>query len=251
MSDLLIGMVGIIILLILFVMEMPIAFAMALVGLVGFSVLTSFDGGLALLARDVYDQFSSYMLTALAAFVLMGTYAFAAGITSRLYDVCYKWLGPIRGGIAIASAVACAGFAAICGSMAATAATVGKVALPEMRQRNYDNALAAGCVAAGGTLGILIPPSGMLIVYGILTEQSIGKLFIAGILPGLVLVLLFVSYIVVYCLKNPLAGPRGPQTSWAKKFKSLSGLLEVIVLFGLVIGGLFHLLAGFIYSLFS
>ncbi len=239
MSDLLIGIIGIAVLLLLFLLEMPIAFSMALVGFVGFCILTSFHAGLNILARDVYTQFSNYSLTPLVTFILMGNYAFATGITSRLYDASYKWVGQYRGGLAISSILACSGFAAICGSMSATAATVGRVAMPEMRKRGYSDTLAAGCIAAGGTLGIMIPPSNAFILYGILTEQSIGSLFIAGILPGLVLAGLFIVVIVIICQRDPQAGPSGPHTSWIVKFKSLAALIEVLVLFGLVIGGLF------------
>ena len=242
MNELWIGIIGIVVLLVFFVLEMPIAIAMALVGFIGLCILSSVHGGLNLLARDIYLQFSVYSLTAITSFVMMGCYAFATGITSRLYDASYKWAGQYRGGLAMASVVACAFFAAICGSSAATAATVGKIALPEMLKRGYQGELAAGCVASGGTLGILIPPSSIMIVYGVITQQSIGKLFIAGIVPGVILTLLFVGVIYITCKRNPNAGPQGPHTSWGAKFKSLTGLVEVVVLFGLVIGGLF---AGF------
>jgi C4-dicarboxylate transporter DctM subunit len=234
-----IGLIGIIVLLIFFALEMPIAFSMALVGFVGFSFLTSFNAGLSILARDVYEQLSAYTLTAITTFVTMGCYAYATGITARLYDASYKWVGQYRGGLAMASVFACSGFAAISGSTVATAATIGRVAIPEMRSRGYDSELTAGTIAAGGTLGILIPPSNMMIVYGIITQQSIGKLFIAGFIPGIVLTGLFALVIYLICRRRPQAGPAGPTTHWGVKFKSLAGLLEVLVLFGLVIGGLF------------
>ncbi len=239
MNPLLVGLIGIGVLIIFFIIEMPIAFSMALVGLVGFCSLTSINGGLSILARDIFDQFSTFTLTAITTFVLMGTYAFATGITTRVYDASYKWAGQLRGGLAMASVFACAGFAAICGSTVATAATVGKVALPEMKKHGYDDSLATGCVAAGGTLGILIPPSAMMIVYGVVTQQSIGRLFIAGIIPGIILTIFFAIVVYIICKRNPNAGPPGPRTSWATKLKSLTGLIEVLVLFGLVIGGLF------------
>lgn len=239
MNSLEVGLIGIGVLLIFFVLEMPIAFSMALVGLIGFCYLTSLNAGLSILARDILDQFSTYTLTAITTFVLMGTFAFATGITTRVYDASYKWAGQLRGGLAMASVFACAGFAAICGSTVATAATVGKVALPEMKKHGYDDSLATGCVAAGGTLGILIPPSAMMIVYGVVTQQSIGRLFIAGIIPGIILTIFFAIVVYIICKRNPNAGPPGPRTSWATKLKSLTGLIEVLVLFGLVIGGLF------------
>lgn len=233
------GVVGIIVLLVFFVLEMPIAFSMALVGFVGFSLLTSFNAGLSILARDVYEQMSAYTLTAITTFVTMGCYAYATGITGRLFDACYNWVGQYRGGLAMASIFACSGFAAISGSTVATSATIGRVAIPEMRRHGYDNELIAGCIAAGGTLGILIPPSNMMIVYGIITQQSIGKLFISGFIPGIILTGLFALVVFLICRRKPQAGPAGPVTSWGAKFKSLLGLIEVLVLFALVIGGLF------------
>jgi len=239
MSPPVIGAIGIVILLLFFVMEMPIAFSMAVVGFVGFSLLTSFNAGLSIIARDVYNEFSAYTLTAITTFITMGCYAYATGITTRLYDTSYRWVGQYRGGLAMASVFACSGFAAISGSTVATAATIGKVAIPEMKSRGYDNELTAGCIAAGGTLGILIPPSNMMIVYGIITQQSIGKLFIAGFLPGVLLTGLFALVVFIICRLRPQAGPAGPSNSWRVKFKSLLGLAEVMILFGLVIGGLF------------
>jgi len=217
---------------------MPIAFTMALTGFVGFTYLTSLSGSLFLLSNGFYFQFTSYTMLVVPLFVLMGEVAFHAGISKRLYDTAYAWLGYIPGGLAMATIGACAGFAAICGSSAATAATMGTVALPEMKKSNYDQAFATGTVAAGGTLGILIPPSIVLIVYGIQTELSIGKLFIAGILPGLVLSAIFMVCILVMCLARPALGPAGPKTTLKQKIKSLSGTIEMLTLFFLVIGGL-------------
>jgi len=172
-------------------------------------------------------------------FVLMGEIAFHAGISRKIYDTAYAWLGFIPGGLAVATIGACAGFAAICGSSTATAATMGTVALPEMKKFKYDQAFATGTVAAGGTLGILIPPSIVLIVYGIQTELSIGKLFIAGILPGIVLSVLFTLCILFMCFtKTGLVGSTAPKTTFKQKIKSLSGTLEMLILFFLVIGGL-------------
>jgi tripartite ATP-independent transporter DctM subunit len=172
-------------------------------------------------------------------FILMGTFAFASGISQRLYRTTYTWAGQLTGGLTIATVLACAGFAAICGSTAATAATMGKIALPEMKKYKYDDTLATGTVAAAGTLGILIPPSTVLIVYGILTEESIGKLFIAGVLPGILLSLSFVATVVFLCLRNPKLGPPGNPTSWREKLRATTGIIEAIILFFLAIGGLF------------
>jgi tripartite ATP-independent transporter DctM subunit len=233
------GIAGIVLLLVLFLLRMPVAFAMAFVGFVGFAYLSGSDAALSLLASDIYESFSSYPLSVIPMFILMGSFAFASGISKRLYDTTYTWVGALRGGLTIATVLACAGFAAICGSTAATAATMGKIALPEMKKHNYDDTLATGTVAGAGTLGILIPPSTVLIVYGILVEESIGKLFIAGILPGIILSLLFVAVVVLLCLRNPELGPPGDPTSWKAKIKATTGILPATILFFLAIGGLF------------
>jgi tripartite ATP-independent transporter DctM subunit len=233
------GIVGIAVLLFLFLLRMPVGFAMALVGVVGFAYLSGFESALALLAQDIYETFSAYPLSVIPLFILMGSFAFASGISERLYRTTHTWVGSYRGGLTIATVLACSGFAAISGSTAATAATMGKIALPEMRKYKYDNTLATGCVAAAGTLGILIPPSTVLIVYGILVEESIGKLFIAGVLPGILLSLAFVATVALLCFRNPKLGPSGAPTSWWEKLRATTGIIEAIILFFLAIGGLF------------
>jgi C4-dicarboxylate transporter DctM subunit len=233
------GIVGIVLLLVLFLLRMPVAFAMALVCFAGFGYLCDSGPALNLLAQDIYESFSSYPLSVIPMFILMGSFAFASGISRRLYSTAYNWVGEFRGGLTIATVLACSGFAAICGSTAATAATMGRIALPEMKKYNYDNALATGTVAAAGTLGILIPPSTVLIVYGLLTEESIGKLFVAGVLPGAILSLLFVATVALLCWRNPHLGPPGPATSWSRKLRSATGIIPATVLFILTIGGLF------------
>jgi len=232
------GVVGIVALVLLFLMKMPIAFAMAFVGFVGFAYLGGIDSALALLSQDILDTFTSYPLSVIPMFILMGSFAYASGISNRLFATTYTWVGSLRGGLTIATVLACAGFAAICGSTAATAATMGKIALPEMKRYKYDDTLATGTVAAAGTLGILIPPSTVLIVYGILVEESIGKLFVAGIVPGIILSLMFVATVAILCLRNPALGPPGESTTWAAKVKATSGIVEAVILFLLAIGGL-------------
>jgi len=238
-SQVLIGVIGIIILLVMFVMSMPIGFAMALVGLVGFCYLVSPDAGLSLLARDVFASFSSYSLTVIPMFIFMGSLAYATGMSRRLYDASYKMFGQMRGGLVMATIAGCAGFAAICGSTNATAAAMGKVALPEMKRYGYDDSLATGSVAAAGTLGILIPPSTIFIVYGILTEQSIGKLFVAGVFPGFLLAILFIVVVAILCWRKPSLAPRGNPSTLKEKITGLAGITEMMVLFALVMGGLF------------
>jgi len=239
MSPVTIGIIGIGVLLIMFLFRMPIAFAMALVGFAGFAYLSTPGAALGLLARDIFDSFTSYPLSVIPMFILMGSFAFASGISRRLYETAYTWVGQLRGGLTIATVLACAGFGAICGSSTATAATMGKIALPEMKKYNYDDTLATGTVAAAGTLGILIPPSTVLIVYGLLTEESIGKLFIAGVFPGILLSLFFALTVFFICLRNPTLGPPGAPTSWRKKLGATTGIIETFILFGLAIGGLF------------
>ena len=233
------GIIGIIVLVVLLYSKMPVGFAMGFLGLIGFSYVVNFDAGLNLLARDVWDVFSSYNLTVIPLFVFMGQIAFHAGISRRLYDSAYVLLGHRRGGLAMTTVGACAAFSAICGSTNATAATMATVALPEMKRYGYDMGLATGTVAAAGSLGILIPPSVIFIVYGILTEQSIGKLFAAGILPGILLCFLFLLTIHLRVMKNPSLAPPGPKSSIRKKFRSFAGILETMILFALVMGGIF------------
>ena len=233
------GIVGIGLLLLLFVLKFPVAFSMALVGFAGFAYLVGFNPALGLLAQDIFETFSSYPLSVIPMFILMGNYAYASGISQRLFNTAYAWVGHFRGGLTIATVLACSGFAAICGSTAATAATMGQIALPEMKKYGYDDKLATGTVAAAGTLGILIPPSTIFIVYGIMTEGSIGKLFISGVLPGAILTLFFVLTVAYLCIRHPELGPPGEPVTWAKRFKAFSGIVEAMVLFAVTIGGLF------------
>ena len=236
------GMIGFAALIILMFLRMPVGFVMAIVGYLGFGILISWNAASSLLIRDVYSTFSAYNLTVIPLFVLMGQIAFHSGISGRLFHSAHKFFGHLPGGLAIATIGACAGFSAVCGSTSATAATMASVALPEMKKFKYDPALATGVVAAGGSLGILIPPSTIFIIYGIMTEQSIGELFLAGVLPGILLTCFFVLSILIWTYFRPEIGPRGPKTTWREKFKSLSGLIETLILFALVMGGLF---AGF------
>ncbi|PLX82661.1 MAG: C4-dicarboxylate ABC transporter permease [Desulfuromonas sp.] len=234
-----IGIIGVVLLLVGLFSRMPVGFVMGILGLGGFSYVVNFQAGLSLLARDVWDVFSSYGLTVIPLFVFMGQIAFQSGISRRLYHAAYVLMGHRRGGLALATVGACAAFAAISGSTNATAATMATVTVPEMRRRRYDMGLATGTVAAAGSLGILIPPSVIFIVYGILTEQSIGKLFAAGVLPGLLLCTLFFATILLQVRLRPDLAPPGPRTSLRRKVKSFAGIVETLFLFALVMGGLF------------
>ncbi len=234
-----ISVLGFVLLLVLLASSMPIAYVMGLVGIAGFALVVSPEAALHLAGIDLYGTFSSYNLTTIPLFVLMGQVAFHTGISRGLFNAAYHWLGWLPGGLAMSTVGACTAFGAICGSGPATAATMTSVALPEMRRYHYNMELACGAVAAGGSLGMLIPPSIVFIVYAMLTEQSIGKLFIAGIIPGLLIALLFCLTIYLNCKRRPELGPAGPPTTWREKFSSLRGVVETIVLFVLVMGGMF------------
>lgn len=239
MTPLAVGFIGIGILFILLFSRMPIGFVMALVGFAGFAYLTGFDAALGILRIVPYRTFSDYGLSVIPLFILMGSFCFYAGLSKDLYDTVHKWIGQLRGGLAMATVGACAGFAAISGSSLATAATMGTVALPEMKRHKYDDRLATGAVAAGGTIGILIPPSVALILYGVITEQSIGKLFLAGFIPGILEAVFYIVTIYILCKRNPLMGPPGPRTSLVQKITSLKDTWIVLALFVLVIGGIY------------
>ncbi len=233
------GIVGIVILIILLFSGMHIGVGMGLIGFLGFAYLSGFNSALGVLKTVPYSTFSQFDLSVIPLFILMGAFAFNAGLSEDLYRAVYKWLGHLRGGLAMATVGACACFAAICGSSLATAATLGSVALPEMKKYNYDPALATGSIAAGGTIGILIPPSVILVIYGIITELSIGKLFLAGFIPGILEAVFYMITISILTKINPNLGPRGPKTTMAEKFIALSKTWEVLFLFLLVIGGIY------------
>ncbi len=238
MSPSTIGIIGIGALLVIFLLRVPIAFSMALIGLLGCSYILGPKVGMAILARDFFAQFNSDALACIALFILMGNLGFRSGISKRLYDTAYRNVGQFRGGLCMATVIACAIFAAMCGSTTATAAAMGAIALPEMKRFKYNDSLATGCVAAAGTLGIMIPPSTIFVVYGLMTQQSIGKLFIAGILPGIVISILFILTVIIICRRNPTFAPPGEKTDWKRKVTSLVGFVDALFLFGLVIGGL-------------
>jgi len=238
MSPDVVGVVGIILMLMIFLTGMPVTYVMALVGWLGFSYIVSPEAGLQLLARDMVGTFQSSTLVVVPLFTLMGQFALQAGVSKRLYEVAHRFTGAMPGGLAMATVLACTGFGAVCGSSTATAATMATVGLPEMKSRNYSPALATGAVASGGSLGMLMPPSVVLIVYGVLTEASIGRLFVAGIIPALLIAHLFILAIAAVCWLRPKACPVGESYSWADKFAALREVGEVILVFLLVLGGL-------------
>lgn len=239
MSPTTIGIIGILIMLAMFMSRMPVAYVMALVGYVGFSIMISPKGGLNLLSRNIYETFSSYGLTTIPLFILMGQIAFNSGISRKLYDTAYRYFGSTRGGLAMATVTACTAFGAVCGSSPATAATMATVGLPEMRRYKYADELAAGSVASGGGLGMIMPPSVVLIVYGVLTEQSIGALFVAGIFPALLITVLFIFAVYIQCRISPDQGPPGETFTLRQKMRSLTGMIDTVAVFILVMGGMF------------
>jgi C4-dicarboxylate transporter, DctM subunit len=239
MEPLTIGLTGFFCMVLLMILRMPIGFSLAIVGFLGFCWLSGYSAGFSMLALAIYKAGASYALTVIPLFILMGQFANHSRMGYDLYQTVYRWIGFLPGGLAMASIGACAGFAAISGSSMATAATLGTVALPEMKRFKYDDALATGCVAAGGTLGILIPPSTVMIIYGILAEQPIGTLFIAGVIPGLLLSGLFMIAIYVMTRKNPALGPPGPRFTFKEKVVSLKDTWGILSLFLLIIGGLY------------
>lgn len=238
MSPELIGIIGMVLLILLFMTGMPVSIAMAFVGFLGFGYLMGFEAGIALLLRDFFEVFSTYPLNVIVLFVLMGSFAFASGMSRRMYDASYKMAGQLPAGLAVATVLACSGFAAICGSTAATAATIGRVAYSEMQRYGYRDTLSTGCIASAGSIGILIPPSTIFIVYGILTEQSIGKLFAAGILPGIMLTIFFIIVVFLITLGRSDVAPAGQQTTIVEKLKALLSIADILILFIVSIGGL-------------
>jgi tripartite ATP-independent transporter DctM subunit len=238
MNEVIIGICGLALVLLLFFTGIELGFAMALVGFLGFSYVVSVKAALNLLAKDVFDVFASYGFTVIPLFVFMGQVAFNAGIAKRMYDAAYKFIGHIPGGLAMATVAGATAFKAICGSSPATAATFASVAVPEMDRYGYSKKLSTGIVASVGTLGILMPPSVTLIVFGIITEQSIGALFLAGLIPGLIIAAFFICIIYGWCKINPSLGPQGERSTWKERIASLPEVAWVGVIFLLVIGGL-------------
>ncbi len=233
------SIIGFAFLLALVFLRVPIAFAMAAVGVAGFGFLVHWTAALSLIGQVTFGTALAYELSVLPLFILMGNFVNRAGLSEELYAASHAFLGHRRGGLAMATIVACGGFSAICGSSLATAATMSKVAMPSMRRYGYADSLATGAIAAGGTLGILIPPSIILVIYGLLTESSIGKLFAAGVLPGIVGVLFYLGAIRFIIARNPALGPPAERTAWPQRLRALRGVWGVIVLFVVVMGGIY------------
>ena len=242
MNEVLIGCIGLCLLLALFLTGIELAFAMTFVGFVGFAILRSLPAAVDLLAKDFFDAFASYAFVVVPLFVLMGQVAFNSGIAEKMYGTSRRFVGHVPGGLAMATVVGATIFKAISGSSLATAATFSSVAIPEMDKCGYSRKLSTGVVASVGTLGILIPPSGTLIILAMITDQSIGKLFLAGIVPGLLIAVLFLVTIAVWCRTNPSLAPRGQAASWKERARSVPQIFWPLLIFVITVGGL---LAGY------
>lgn len=238
MSEFAVGCACLIGLLILFLSGIELAFAMTIMGFVGFVYLRSFGAAVSLLGKDFFDAFSSYTYTVIPLFVLMGQIVFNSGMAEKLYGTVRKYIGHVSGGLAMATVVGAAIFKSISGSTLATAATFSSVAVPEMDKYGYNRKLSTGVVASVGTLGWLIPPSGNLIIYAMITDQSIGRLFLAGVFPGIMMAIFFLSVIAGWVKINPLLAQKGPKFSWSERIQSSSVIIWPVIIFVAVVGGL-------------
>ncbi|WP_417742459.1 TRAP transporter large permease [Salipiger sp.] len=239
MSPVLIGSAGFVLLLALLLLRIPVAFAMFTVGFVGIWMLNGLQAATGLLASETFALASNSELIVVPLFILMGNVASVTGMSRRLYEAAYATIGQVRGGLAAATVIGCGGFAALSGSSVASALTMGRTALAEMDRFNYSPRLSTGVVAAGGTLGILIPPSTGFVIYAILTEQSIGRLFMAGVLPGILLLTLFLLTVLLLCALKPSLGPKGPATTLSEKGRAFLGAIPILVVILLTIGGIY------------
>ena len=233
------GLFGMVAMLLMLLMRLPVAFTMFLVGFLGIAFLNGWNSAWSLLASETFTLASSPELIVIPLFIFMGNIASKSGMSSKLFDAAYAIVGSMRGGLASATILGCGGFAALSGSSVASALTMGKVALTEMDRFDYHKRLSSGVVAAGGTLGILIPPSTGFVIYAILTEQSIGRLFLAGILPGVLLTLLFILIITIICTIDPKYGPSGPETSLSEKMLALRNAAPIFLVVLVTIGGMY------------
>jgi len=239
MDPIMVGILGIVLLVVLLFAGIPVAFSLGITGFIGLIILTSLGQSLHYMASYLFGHISGYTLIVVPLFIFMGHLAFAARISEDIYSVAHKWLGQLRGSLAIATIAGAAGFAATCGSSTATAAAIGKVSLPEMEKYGYDMKLATGAVSAGGLLGIMIPPSVPLVLYGILTQESIGKMLMAGIIPGILTAVIFSVGIFLLCKRNPKLAGKAPVFSWGERLGSLKGIFSVLILFLIVMGGIY------------
>lgn len=239
MSLVTMALIGLAVLFLLMMLRMPISFSMLIVGFLGLLAVASPRAAFSVVTADLWNQFSSYTMSVIPLYILMGEIVFRTGVNQSLFKAAYSWMGQLKGGMAATVVLASSGFAAICGSNSATAAAMGTMALPELKKFKYSDSLSAGTVAAGGTLGIIIPPSTVLLVIALQTEQSVRELFVASVIPGAILMFLFLGTVFYLCRRNPVLGPAGPRVPLKEKLASLPGLVPTFLLFAFVIGGLF------------
>ncbi|MBI3372979.1 MAG: TRAP transporter large permease [Betaproteobacteria bacterium] len=230
---------GFILLFVLMLLRVPIGISMGIIGVGGFALVNNFSSALGLLAGSPFSTVTDFNFSIIPMFILMGAFASAAGMSADLFRAAQAWLGHLRGGMAISTIAACGGFAAINGSSVATAATMTRVALPEMNKAGYSPGLSTGVIAAGGTLGIMIPPSVIFVLYGIMTETDIGKLFISGIVPGLLGIAMYIVTVQILGWRAPESMPRGARSNWRQRFAAISNVWETLLLFLFVIGGMY------------
>jgi tripartite ATP-independent transporter DctM subunit len=235
------ALVGLGVMMLLAFVRIPIALAMGIVGIVGYAYMRDWNWAVAFATAQtkIYETGRNYTLSVVPLFILMGSFVTRAGMSQELFRAAYAFIGHLRGGLAMATIMACAGFGAICGSSIATAATMAKVAYPSMKKLGYADYLSTGSIAAGGTLGILIPPSTIMVIYGIITETNIGKLFAAGILPGILATVLLCMAVGWVTWRDPEAGPRGERASWNERWQAFKGVWAVVALFAIVMGGIY------------
>jgi C4-dicarboxylate transporter, DctM subunit len=238
MSPLLIGGIGLVVLFAVLATGLPIGVAMALVGFIGYGLIAGFPAALIQLQTVPYTSVASYTLTIIPLFILMGEFAFHTGLITSAYNAAHKWFGPFRGGLALTTIAGCAGFAAVCGSGMATASTMTSIAYPEMKRYRYDSKLALGAIACGGTLGILIPPSNPMVIYAIFSEVSVGRMFMSGIFPGILMAVLMMITVLIWTRISPLAGPAGSRSTLKEKIVSIKGIWPVALLAFIVLGGI-------------
>ena len=234
-----IGLIGLGALFVLFILRMPVGLTMLIVGVLGNAAITGWSHALPSLSSETFAIATFYQLVVIPMFVLMGNIAGASGMGRDLYNAAYAWVGHIRGGLASATIIACACFASLCGSAAASAVTMGRVALPEMKRFKYDDALATGTVASGGTLGFIFPPSAGMVIYAVLTEQALGRLFLAGVIPGIILTLFFLIVIRIITGRRLEAGPPGPRATTSERVATLKQASGIIIIIVMTIGGMY------------
>jgi len=238
LSPIVAGWVGLIVLFAVMVTGIPIGLAMAAIGFTGYFLIAGYPGAVTQLHTITFSTVASYDMTLLPLFILMGEFAYFSGIIRGAYDAMYKWLGHLPGGLAMATIGGCGGFAAICGSSVACASTMASIAYPEMKRYKYDPRLATGSIASGGTLGILIPPSTPMVIYALIAQVSVGKMFMAGLVPGIILTVLFMVAISLWTRLNPHIGPGGAKLAWVERIKSITNVWPVVILIVIVLGGI-------------